>query len=143
MLSLRDPIASTNDLGRKGICIKHLQETCKALHRVMRMNLEENNKSSLLFSIVGHVFGLNSHWRKRLHGYGYRLCHNRENTVTLKKFTRTPEGDLTSADVAAEEAGLAPGETEAELEEGQIKIKMSIADEADTLVRKSTDLSTS
>ncbi|KAF2478017.1 uncharacterized protein BDR25DRAFT_250510 [Lindgomyces ingoldianus] len=70
LLTLRDPADSTNDLGRKGICIKHLQATCRALAHQLQRDWKSNTRKSLLFNLVGPVYALNIDRRRKLEGQG-------------------------------------------------------------------------
>ncbi|KAF2268427.1 hypothetical protein CC78DRAFT_540718 [Lojkania enalia] len=72
MLCLRDPADPTNDLGRKGLCIKHVQATCRLLARQLSRNCQRNSRYSLLTPIVGSVYSLTLEHRKRLQYQAWR-----------------------------------------------------------------------
>jgi non-canonical poly(A) RNA polymerase PAPD5/7 len=66
MLCLCDPADVTNDLGRKGISIKHVQATLRHLDRKLSMDLRADTRHSFLRPLVGDIFALNRARRKRL-----------------------------------------------------------------------------
>ncbi|KAF2711471.1 hypothetical protein K504DRAFT_375080, partial [Pleomassaria siparia CBS 279.74] len=65
-MSLRDPADPTNDLGRKGHAIKHVQATLRKLSGQLMINLNQTDLDSLLTPIVGPVYSLNRGRRMRL-----------------------------------------------------------------------------
>jgi len=73
MLCLRDPADETNDLGRKGIAIKHVQATFAHLHRTLAQDVKANTRVSLLTPLVGTSYMLNLERRKKLRDYGVRV----------------------------------------------------------------------
>ncbi|EOA84736.1 uncharacterized protein SETTUDRAFT_163578 [Exserohilum turcica Et28A] len=81
MLCLRDPADETNDLGRKGIAIKHVQTTFNALYTQLVMDLKTNTRASLLASLVGPVYMLNIERRKKLQDYGWRLQNSKHASL--------------------------------------------------------------
>ena len=74
MLCLRDPADETNDLGRKGIAIKHVQATFAHLHRTLAQDVKANTRVSLLTPLVGTSYMLNLGRRKKLEDYGVRVA---------------------------------------------------------------------
>lgn len=66
MLSLRDPADETNDLGRKGISIKHVQATLRHLDHTLASDMMKNTKPSLLAPLVGDVFSMHKKRRNKL-----------------------------------------------------------------------------
>ncbi|KAE8839758.1 hypothetical protein PTNB73_04169 [Pyrenophora teres f. teres] len=73
MLCLRDPADETNDLGRKGIAIKHIQATFAHLHSTLARDVKVNTRISLLTPLVGTSYMLNLRRREKLENYGLRL----------------------------------------------------------------------
>ncbi|KAF1973394.1 hypothetical protein BU23DRAFT_533568 [Bimuria novae-zelandiae CBS 107.79] len=70
MLSLRDPADATNDLGRKGSCILHVQATLRHLVEALIKDLNANSRPSLLARLVGDVYARDRLHRKRLAANG-------------------------------------------------------------------------
>ena len=70
MLSLRDPADETNDLGRKGIAIKHVQATLRDLHKNLLLDLKFNKRASILCPLVGTSYMLQLERRRKLQNYG-------------------------------------------------------------------------
>ncbi|OAL51908.1 hypothetical protein IQ07DRAFT_564417 [Pyrenochaeta sp. DS3sAY3a] len=79
MLSLRDPADRTNDLGRKGITIKHLQRTFKSLYTSLYNGVKLNNTPSVLGPLVEASYRINHSRRRTLRKYGKSLA-NQENS---------------------------------------------------------------
>ncbi|KAF2729000.1 Nucleotidyltransferase, partial [Polyplosphaeria fusca] len=77
MLSLRDPADPTNDLGRKGFCIKHVQATCAFLLLDLRQRLEKQHTESFLASIVACIYPLQLASRRRLEAIGLTVERSR------------------------------------------------------------------
>jgi non-canonical poly(A) RNA polymerase PAPD5/7 len=84
MLSLRDPADKTNDLGRKGIAIKHVQATFDSLYEQLVMDLESNTRPSLLAPLVGTSYMLNRKRRERLEAHGKYLQDHVQETLAAK-----------------------------------------------------------
>jgi non-canonical poly(A) RNA polymerase PAPD5/7 len=84
MLSLRDPADETNDLGRKGIAIKHVQATFKDMYAKLEADLKINTRHSLLFPIVGHIYSLNFGRRHKLETYGKQIADHLQSTLSIK-----------------------------------------------------------
>jgi|SRR5690242_16508174 len=74
MLTLRDPADETNDLGRKIVAWKHVQQTFKAMLRDLRAKVTYNNCASLLRNLVGPVYHLQQGHRQKLADYGRSLA---------------------------------------------------------------------
>jgi len=70
MLSLRDPADETNDLGRKGIAIKHVQATFRDLHKNLLLDTKFNKRASILCPLVGTSYMLQLERRRKLQNYG-------------------------------------------------------------------------
>jgi non-canonical poly(A) RNA polymerase PAPD5/7 len=81
MLCLRDPADETNDLGRKGICIKHVQTTFRHLGKKLHKDLSVNTRHSLLKPLVGDTFSLNKVRRERLDAEGRAVLHTMQNSI--------------------------------------------------------------
>ncbi|KAA8626688.1 TRF4 DNA polymerase sigma [Pyrenophora tritici-repentis] len=81
MLCLRDPADPTNDLGRKGIAIKHVQATFAHLHRTLAQDVKQNTRISLLTPLVGTSYMLNLRRREKLENYGQHL--SKQTRVSL------------------------------------------------------------
>lgn len=73
MLCIRDPADETNDLGRKGIAIKHVQATFRRLSNNLDRDLISNTRYSLLGPLVGTSYILNKERRQKLRDYGYKV----------------------------------------------------------------------
>ena len=84
MLCLRDPADETNDLGRKGKAIKHVQATFRHLHRLLLHDIEVNTRPSLLDPAVGSSYTLHLARRKKLQQYGERLQRQTQQTLAEK-----------------------------------------------------------
>ena len=76
MLSLRDPADETNDLGRKGIAIKHVQATIADICGKLSGALRHNTLHTTLTPLVDPVFMLNKQSRYQLHKYGKSLSND-------------------------------------------------------------------
>lgn len=79
MLSLRDPADKSNDLGRKGITIKHVQRTFKSLFTSLHNAVKSNDKPSVLGVLVEASYRINYARRRTLREYGKSLA-NQENS---------------------------------------------------------------
>ncbi|CAO2654164.1 Nn.00g108970.m01.CDS01 [Neocucurbitaria sp. VM-36] len=84
MLSLRDPADETNDLGRKGIAIKHVQATFRSLVRQLQHDSKINTRPSLLAPLVGSSYMLDKPRRLKLMRYGERLWTQTQKTLSVK-----------------------------------------------------------
>jgi non-canonical poly(A) RNA polymerase PAPD5/7 len=84
MLSLRDPADETNDLGRKGIAIKHVQVTLRDLHYQLVFDTKVNTRPSILGPLVGSSYMLQLERRRRLKGYGQFLEQQEQRTLSQK-----------------------------------------------------------
>lgn len=73
MLCLRDPADETNDLGRKGVCIKHVKETLRHLCHQLEKDMSVNTRYSLLAPLVGDTYSLNRWRREKLEQQGRRV----------------------------------------------------------------------
>jgi non-canonical poly(A) RNA polymerase PAPD5/7 len=76
MLSLRDPADATNDLGRKGIAIKHVQATLAEISGKLSGAVRHNTLQTMLSPLVDPVYMLNKENRLRLRNYGINLTKN-------------------------------------------------------------------
>jgi non-canonical poly(A) RNA polymerase PAPD5/7 len=76
MLSLRDPADATNDLGRKGIAIKHVQATLAEISGKLAGAVRHNTLQTMLSPLVDPVYMLNKENRLRLRNYGINLTKN-------------------------------------------------------------------
>jgi non-canonical poly(A) RNA polymerase PAPD5/7 len=76
MLSLRDPADATNDLGRKGIAIKHVQATLAEISGKLAGAVRHNTLQTMLTPLVDPVYMLNKENRLRLRNYGINLSKN-------------------------------------------------------------------
>lgn len=85
MLSLRDPADPTNDLGRKGTCIKHVQKTCKHLYNILKPNLGEKPPLRMhLKVIVGPIYDLHYERRRKLEAQGQHVLMNFHGSLAAK-----------------------------------------------------------
>jgi non-canonical poly(A) RNA polymerase PAPD5/7 len=86
MLCLRDPADPTNDLGRKGTSIKHVQATCKYLEQQITSSLDDpaSLEGPILNSVVGPIFNLNLARRKRLEFYGNQAMPSVQTNLAAK-----------------------------------------------------------
>ncbi|KAL6707565.1 hypothetical protein ACN47E_003914 [Coniothyrium glycines] len=104
MLSLRDPADETNDLGRKGVAIKHIQATFKALHADLAWHLKINTRPSLLGSLVGPVYMLNKERRFRLDKYGRKVLLQVQAQAIRKAQEIVQGGDEVAPQIAEDGA---------------------------------------
>ncbi|KAH7409981.1 hypothetical protein DE146DRAFT_674804 [Phaeosphaeria sp. MPI-PUGE-AT-0046c] len=74
LLSLRDPADETNDLGRRGVAIRHVQTTLKKLGYELQRDCKINTRSSLLEPLVGTSYMLNKLRRYKLQAYGKKVA---------------------------------------------------------------------
>ncbi|EUC49565.1 hypothetical protein COCMIDRAFT_84282 [Bipolaris oryzae ATCC 44560] len=84
MLCLRDPADETNDLGRKGIAIKHVQATFAHLHSQLVNDIKKKTRPSLLGPLVGPSYMLNYKPREKLQEYGRRLQLEEQKSLAAK-----------------------------------------------------------
>jgi non-canonical poly(A) RNA polymerase PAPD5/7 len=82
MLSLRDPADETNDLGRKGIAIKHVQATLRELHYQLLFDAKVNTRPSILGPLVGSSYMLQLERRRRLQQYGRSLMDKEQKHLS-------------------------------------------------------------
>lgn len=74
MLCLRDPVDETNDLGRTGTSILHVQATLRELATEMTSGLNYKYKRlSLLAPLLGDIFARQRGRRAKLRACGLRL----------------------------------------------------------------------
>ncbi|EUC37969.1 hypothetical protein COCCADRAFT_84098 [Bipolaris zeicola 26-R-13] len=98
MLCLRDPADDTNDLGRKGIAIKHVQATFAHLHSQLVDDIKKNTRPSLLGPLVGPSYMLNYKPREKLQEYGRRLQLEEQKSLAamakaIRDADKKPESD--------------------------------------------------
>ncbi|KAL1595157.1 hypothetical protein SLS60_009845 [Paraconiothyrium brasiliense] len=84
MLSLRDPADKTNDLGRKGSVILHVQSTLRYLTAHMIKTLNSNNTPSLLAPLVGEVYGRDRARREKLSAHGSWIQRRVEGALSAR-----------------------------------------------------------
>ena len=84
MLSLRDPADETNDLGRKGVAIKHVQVTLRDLHYQLVNDTKVNTRPSLLAPLVGNSYLLQLERRRKLREYGRDLKDKQAKMLSQK-----------------------------------------------------------
>ena len=109
MLNLRDPADETNDLGRRIVAWKHVQRTFQYLSRRLYKDLENNQRASLLASLVRIVYNQDERrLRKQLSDYGLSLFEAGrdavENTGPMTEDAYAMSGESSSADRAELEA---------------------------------------
>ena len=104
MLSLRDPADETNDLGRKGIAIKHVQATLRALHQQLEYNIRVNTRASILAPLVGPSYMLDQTRRRKLDHQGKYIMNQVQTSLAAKaKALRDAETDgVNDTDAEAE-----------------------------------------
>lgn len=113
MLSLRDPADKTNDLGRKGTSILHLQATLRDLTSKLIESIKVNNKPSLLLSLVGEVYPRHRQRRAQLAKHGKQIENLVQSSLSAAaEDARAGEHD----DVSPEEA---PVNHQPEAQEGE------------------------
>lgn len=74
MFTLRDPADETNDLGRKTVAWKHVRVTLQSLLRIIRTDVAQNTRVSLLGALVGPIYAQQQSHRKKLAEYGRSLA---------------------------------------------------------------------
>ena len=84
MLSLRDPADETNDLGRKGVAIMHVQVTLRDLHYQLINDTKVNTRPSLLAPLVGNSYLLQLERRRKLQEYGRDLKDKQAKMLSQK-----------------------------------------------------------
>lgn len=83
MLCIRDPADETNDLGRKGVAIKHFQATVTTLHTQLTRDLQTNTRASLLGPLVGPSYMLHKERRQKIGEYGKRLSDEMKTNLAV------------------------------------------------------------
>ncbi|KAI4644500.1 hypothetical protein J4E93_006405 [Alternaria ventricosa] len=96
MLSLRDPADETNDLGRKGIAIKHVQATFRDLHKNLLLDMKYNKRASILCPLVGTSYMLQLERRRKLQNYGREWVEREQKDLAklAKQVREGTEGQL-------------------------------------------------
>jgi non-canonical poly(A) RNA polymerase PAPD5/7 len=84
MLSLRDPADETNDLGRKALCIKHVQATFAKLGADLARDVQINTRGSLLAELVGPSYLLHKERRRKLRQFGYGVLEQSKTDLAEK-----------------------------------------------------------
>jgi non-canonical poly(A) RNA polymerase PAPD5/7 len=125
MLSLRDPADETNDLGRKGIAIKHVQVTLRDLHYQLVLDTKANTRPSILGPLVGSSYMLQLERRRRLKGYGQFLEQQEQRTLS-QKAKAVREADRLGQSIPEQAMDEGIQETDTEEEEA---LKKEIAEE--------------
>ncbi|KAI4622267.1 hypothetical protein J4E83_005009 [Alternaria metachromatica] len=120
MLSLRDPADETNDLGRKGIAIKHVQATFRDLHKNLLLDTKFNKRASILCPLVGTSYMLQLERRKKLQNYG-REWVEREQKDLAQLAKEVREGGWQSVVDAVDEEVLKDS-VEEDVEENTLKM---------------------
>jgi len=120
MLSLRDPADETNDLGRKGIAIKHVQATFRDLHKNLLLDVKFNKRASILCPVVGTSYMLQLERRRKLQNYG-REWVEREQKDLAKLAKEVREGGWQLTIDAVEEETLKDS-MEEHVEENTLKV---------------------
>jgi len=120
MLSLRDPADETNDLGRKGIAIKHVQATFRDLHKNLLLDVKFNKRASILCPLVGTSYMLQLERRRKLQNYG-REWVEREQKDLAKLAKEVREGGWQSVVDAVDEEVLKDS-VEEDVDENTLKM---------------------
>lgn len=142
MLCLRDPADETNDLGRKGIAIKHVQTTFAHLHAALTRDVNTNTRHSLLTRLVGTSYMLNLPRRNKLRDYGMQL--SQKTRISLAETARA----IREADKVGEkqqEAAVHPKDVETpqqKAEEEQDKEPQGPAKETNEVLQAKAQKST-
>jgi non-canonical poly(A) RNA polymerase PAPD5/7 len=125
MLSLRDPADETNDLGRKGIAIKHVQATMRDLCEKLEASLKTNTRHSLLLPIVGHIYSLNLRRRQKLDTYGKQIADHLYSALSIKaKAIR--DAETAGAEEAVQTDALsAQSEDEVNMEDEAMRLRQA------------------
>ncbi|KAF2115453.1 hypothetical protein BDV96DRAFT_646449 [Lophiotrema nucula] len=126
MLSLRDPADATNDLGRKGICIKHVQATCKHNYHQLVHDVDVNNVT-LIKSLVGHIFAINKEARAKLEARGKEIAESKKRLTPYDETRLMLLARSILAGSAGKEEGIATTETRNATEKGQSAVDPSDA----------------
>jgi non-canonical poly(A) RNA polymerase PAPD5/7 len=84
MLSLRDPADETNDLGRKGIAIKHVQVTFRDLSFQLEFDMRVNARPSILGPLVGTSYMHDYARRGKLREHGQKLLQRMQKSLSAK-----------------------------------------------------------
>jgi non-canonical poly(A) RNA polymerase PAPD5/7 len=117
MLSLRDPADETNDLGRKGIAIKHVQVTLRYLRDQLIRDTKANTRPSILSPLVGTSYMLQLERRKKLQDYGRFWWENEHKDLArlAKEMREAGSAQEASSPVLSLDGGVVqrPNEVEA------------------------------
>lgn len=116
MLSLRDPADQTNDLGRKGVAIKHVQTTFGHLYNQLVNDMKVNTRPSLLGPLVGPSYMLNLPHRQKLQRYGEGLQKQIQQTLAVKaklvrEADREEQKGMADSRTGTDNAGSSAGST--------------------------------
>jgi non-canonical poly(A) RNA polymerase PAPD5/7 len=84
MLCLRDPADPTNDLGRKAVAIKHVQQTLKVLYYTLDRDVRMNTRTSLLSTLIGPSYMLYQARRHKLAEYGKWLSDENKKHLAVQ-----------------------------------------------------------
>lgn len=108
MLCLRDPADATNDLGRKGVSILHVQTTFQSLVDTIVKEVKENVRPSLMTPLVGDVYARNRQRRDRLfrRGFGIQRRAQAEYAKAAKKIREGEHDTLPELEKDAEEGDI-------------------------------------
>ena len=149
MLCLRDPADETNDLGRTGTCILHVQATLRELLVDVISGLNANKRASLLAPLLGEIYAHQGGRRAKLHHYGLavqsetgrdippaakdqREGHQEEELAATDKIDVHPDdvhGFLVSGDAAAGSDGGATAYSHGMLSAGDMEKGQETAQE--------------
>lgn len=84
LLTLRDPADPTNDIGAKGVCIRHVQATCRHLFQLLQRSLDAPGVENLLKPVVGPVFDINMRRRAKLAEQGQHVLEQVQVSLAAK-----------------------------------------------------------
>ncbi|KAF2807929.1 uncharacterized protein BDZ99DRAFT_464826 [Mytilinidion resinicola] len=93
LLCLQDPADATNDVGKKGFAIKHIQATFAHLEKELRTAMKENTRPSLLGPVVGPAYILNKERRATMEEYGASIGPLPEQAA--EEAERAPPAEMT------------------------------------------------
>ncbi|KAJ4303397.1 hypothetical protein N0V90_002290 [Kalmusia sp. IMI 367209] len=105
MLCLRDPADDTNDLGRKGVSILHLQATLRSLVNTMIKDVKANTRHSLLANVVGDIYATTRKRRNKLEYHGRRVMSKMQADIA-RTAKAIREENPTAQESATEEASV-------------------------------------
>jgi non-canonical poly(A) RNA polymerase PAPD5/7 len=105
MLSLRDPADETNDLGRKALCIKHVQTTFAKLGADLARDVRMNTRASLLTEFVGPSYLIYKERRRKLRQYGSDVME--QNKMGLAEKARMVRERRNAEEAERKERGFA------------------------------------